>query len=246
MARPVRRRSRGDVKLPPVTRPEIIAHRGASRECPENSLAAFRRAAALGADAVELDVHQTADGGIVVHHDPVLADGTPIAALPTAAVVVQTAFGEPIPTLDEVFDVLPPPMRVYCELKGADTAAGTLACIARHGAQGRAAVHAFDHREIARAARLAPTVARGVLEMSYPVESVAAARAVSARDLWRARLFVDADLVRAARADGRRVIAWTVNDADELRRLATIGVNGLCTDDVALARRIFPLHSPSP
>lgn len=229
-----------------MSRPEIIAHRGASRECPENSLAAFRRAVALGADAVELDVHQTADGGLVVHHDPVLADGTPIAELSTPGVTSRTAFGEPIPTLDEVFRALPAPTRVYCELKGADTAAGTLACIVRHGAQGRAAVHAFDHREVARAARLAPGVARGVLEMCYPVESVAAARAVSARDLWRARGFVDADLVRAARADGRRVIAWTVNDADELRDLAALGVNGLCTDDVALARRIFPLHSPSP
>ncbi|MEK0430200.1 MAG: hypothetical protein RL139_4 [Gemmatimonadota bacterium] len=226
--------------------PEIIAHRGASRERPENSLAAFRRAVELGADAIELDVHQTSDGGIVVHHDPVLADGSPIAILPLAAVTAQTALGEPIPTLDAVFEATPPTVRIYCELKGVDTAAGTLACIARQGAQARAAVHAFDHREVARAARLAPAVARGVLEASYPVEAVAAARAVSARDLWRARPFVDADLVRAARADGRRVIAWTVNDAASLQTLAAMGVNGLCTDDVALARRIFPLHPPSP
>jgi len=50
--------------------PEIIAHRGASRERPENTLAAFNRAAELGADAVELDVHLTKDGRLVVHHDP--------------------------------------------------------------------------------------------------------------------------------------------------------------------------------
>ena len=229
-----------------MPRPEIIAHRGASRECPENSLAAFRRAVALGADAVELDVHQTADRGIVVHHDPVLDDGTPIATLPLAEVTARTAHGEVIPTLDAVFEAVGPRMRVYCELKGPDTAAGTLACIARHGAASRAAVHAFDHREVARAARLSPAVPRGVLESSYPVELLAAARAVSARDLWRARAFVDADLVRAAHADGRRVIAWTVNDEATLRALAAIGVDGLCTDDVALARRMFPPHPPSP
>src|SRR5262245_21916718 len=60
---------------------EIIAHRGASREQPENTLAAFRRARELGADGVELDVHRTADGAIVVHHDAVIPGVGAIARL---------------------------------------------------------------------------------------------------------------------------------------------------------------------
>ena len=62
----------------------MIAHRGASGYAFENSPAAFREAAARGVDGVELDVHATADGGIVVHHDPELTGGQPLDALTLA------------------------------------------------------------------------------------------------------------------------------------------------------------------
>ena len=202
----------------PVTRPEIIAHRGASRERPENTLPAFERAVELGADAVELDVHLHADGVLRVHHDPE-AGGSP-------------------PTLDAVLALLARAgLTAYCELKGAGTAAGTLAAIVKSG--GNCAVHSFDHRQVAEARRLAPEIPRGVLEVSYPVDALHALDAVAGRDLWRQWPFIDADLVRAAHSAGARVIAWTVNDAALVERLAALGVDGLCTDDVSLARRVL-------
>jgi len=201
-----------------VTRPEIIAHRGASRERPENTLPAFQRAIELGADGCEFDVHLHADGVLRVHHDPESA-GSP-------------------PTLDEVLALLAGAgLTAYCELKGAGTAPGTLAAIKR--SSGMAAVHAFDHRQIAEARRLAPEVPRGVLEVSYPVDPLHALEDVAGRDLWRQWPFIDADLVRAAHASGARVIAWTVNEAALVERLAALGVDALCTDDVALARRVL-------
>jgi glycerophosphoryl diester phosphodiesterase len=218
----------------------------------ENTLRAFRRAVELGADACELDVHRTADGVIVVHHDPVFPDGAPIASLPAAEVTARTVRGEPIPTLDAVFEAVGDRLRLYCELKGAATAEGTLAVIARHrrpiplpfdAARGQdlgaAAVHAFDHRQVLRARQLAPTTPRGVLEVSYPIDATAAARAVDARDCWRHVDFIDEAFIRAAHADGRRVIAWTVNRADLMTRLADWGVDAICTDDVALARNVL-------
>lgn len=228
-----------------MTTPQIIAHRGASRERPENTLAAFERAAELGADAFELDVHRTADGVIVVHHDPRLADGREITRVTAAQLAPLRIRGEPIPTLASVLGAVGSRLAAYCELKGADAAEGTLAVIANSrapGAQPRspmkeAAVHAFDHRLIAEAARIDPAVPRGVLEVSYPVDPLAAAVSVGARDLWRHWEYVDAALVRAAHADGRRVIAWTVNTSDVMTRFAAIGVDGICTDDVALARQ---------
>jgi len=236
-----------------VTRPEIIAHRGASRDAAENTLRAFRRAVELGADACELDVHRTADGVIVVHHDPMLTDGTPIVSLTAAEIATRSVRGEPIPTLEGVFEAIEDRLRVYCELKGAETAEGTLAVIARQPRRdplpfdaamnldlGSAAVHAFDHRQIQQAAQRAPAIARGVLEVSYPIDPTAAARSVEARDCWRHAEFIDEAFVRAVHAEGRRVIAWTVNSAPAMRRLATWGVDALCTDDVALARSIFP------
>lgn len=220
-----------------VATPLLLAHRGASRERPENTLAAFRRAVELGADGVELDLHRTADGVLVVHHDPTLADGRAIDSLRWEAVAEARVRGEPVPRLEQVFDAVGPSCLVHCELKGRDTAAATLALIAARAAPGQAAVHAFDHRLMAESRSLAPAVPRGVLEVSYPVEMLAAARAVDARDLWRHGEFVDAALVAAAHADGRRVIAWTVNTPDQILRLAGIGVDAICSDDIALARR---------
>ena len=146
--------------------------------------------------------------------------------------------GEPIPTLRAVFEAVGQRVDIYCELKGRETAAGTLALILEFSVPGRAhAVHAFDHRQVAEAQRAAPLIPRGVLEVSYPVDAVGAAADVDARDLWRHAEYVDEALVRAAHAAGRRVIAWTVNDPAMMARFSAFGVDGLCTDDVALAKR---------
>lgn len=219
--------------------PEIIAHRGASRECPENTLAAFRRAVALGADGVELDIHRTADGVLVVHHDVLLKDERTVTPVPIAEVTAATVAryrvrGEPIPQLAEVLEVLGERVTAYCELKGAGTAKPTLE-ILRAG-RTPCAVHAFDHRQVATARRIAPGVPRGVLEVCYPVDGLHALQAVDGRDLWRHWEFIDEALLHDAHAAGARVIAWTVNDPAVMRRLAEWRVDAICTDDVALAR----------
>src|SRR5690242_17262551 len=95
--------------------PTIIAHRGASREAPENTLAAFARALALGADGIELDVHRTADGGVVVHHDPAPRPGEGTGGAATRPFLESTlsevrqlrvAGREPVPTLQEVLELV--------------------------------------------------------------------------------------------------------------------------------------------
>jgi len=86
--------------------------------------------------------------------------------------------------------------------------------------------------------RGALNIPRGVLEISYPVDALCAARPVGARDLWRHWEFIDAEFVDAVHAAGCRVVAWTVNDATVMERFALLGVDALCTDDVGLARRV--------
>lgn len=207
-----------------MPRPEIIAHRGASRERPENTLAAFARAADLGADGCEFDVHLHRDGVLRVHHDA-LPPGAPLPA--------------DVPSLLDVLDLhLARGLTAYAELKGPGSAPGTLAALVERPAL-KAAVHAFDHRQIAEARRLVPAVPRGVLEVSYPVDSLHALTAVGGRDLWRQWPFIDADLVAAANAAGCRIVAWTLNETREMERLVTLGVHAICTDDVALARRVL-------
>lgn len=202
--------------------PEIIAHRGASRERPENTLAAFTRAADLGADGCEFDVHLHADGRLWVHHDPLPAG---------------TAAGSDVPRLEDVLALhAERGLTAYAELKGVGCAAATVAAL--QSSPARSAVHAFDHRQVAVAHELAPEIPRGVLEISYPVDHLHALQTVQGRDLWRNWAFIDEALVAAANDAGCRIVAWTVNDPVQIERLAMLGVHALCTDDVALARRV--------
>jgi glycerophosphoryl diester phosphodiesterase len=225
---------------------EIIAHRGASRERPENTVAAFVRAIELGADGIELDVHLTADDVLIVHHDarphdppsPALANRG-IRSLTAQELSAFRVRGESIPTLSQVIDAVGGRLKIYCELKGAGTAAPALKLLEKLGAA--AAVHAFDHRQVAEARRLIPAIARGVLEASYHIVPTDTMASVDARDLWQDAAMIDRAMVQAAHARGGRVIAWTVDTPDEMRRLAEIGVDGLCTNDVALCRSTLGL-----
>ncbi len=225
--------------------PEIIAHRGASRERPENTLAAFSRALELRADAIELDLHLSADGMLFVHHDaiPHEAPRPELAgrAIPSMTVEELRTFrvgGEPIPTLVEVFACVGRTMRVYCELKGTGTADPTCALLS--GLNGHSfAVHSFDHRMVARSRKLASGIPRGVLETSYHLDPGASLASVDGRDLWQYAELIDLALVTAIHARGGRVIAWTVDHADEMFRLMELGVDGLCTNDVSLANQVL-------
>lgn len=219
---------------------ERIGHRGASREFPENSLPAFERALALGADGVELDVHLTSDGIPVVHHDPDvrMTSGTgrsirPIRELRWSELSrVALAANVFVPSLEQVLELVASRGTVYVELKGVGVEEGALAVIRRSTA--RCAVHSFDHATVARAARIAPEVRRGILFDSYPPDVESAMRAAMALDVWPQWELIDARLVQRVHSAGGRVIAWTVNTTAAAQRLLELGVDGLCGDDVRL------------
>ena len=217
--------------------PELIGHRGAPRERPENTLAAFLRALDLGADAVELDVHSTRDGVVVVHHDFVphaaasvasLA-GRPIAELTAAELSTFHVAGEPIPTLSAVLEAIAARATVYVEIKGRGIERAVIATLESVPSAG-VAVHSFDHRAVTRARAIQPGIAAGILLSSYLIDAGAALRAAGARDYWQEWSMIDDDLVHAVHEARGRVIAWTVNDPEAARRLASIGVDGICTD----------------
>jgi glycerophosphoryl diester phosphodiesterase len=223
---------------------EIIAHRGMPRELPENSLPGFARALELGADGIELDVHLTADGVLVVHHDAVLTG--PNNQIDTRRPRIDEltwdalsdfpiAYGVPIPRLTDVLGLVGPRATVYVEVKAAGAEAEAARCICAGGA--RCAVHGFDHRVSLRTATIAPQLPTGILLDSYLVDPVAALRAARARDYWQRWEFIDADLVASIHGAGGRVIAWTVNDASEAASLREMGVDAVCTDDCRALRR---------
>ena len=210
---------------------ERIAHRGAKREFPENTLSSFHRAFELGADAVELDVHSTRDGVVVVHHDPTLAEDGPAIKDLTWAELEERAEGR-IPALRAVLEAIPASATAYVEIKAPgieQQVSDTLASVPV-----RCAVHSFDHAAIERMREIAPKVARGVLfDGSLATLNDVLARS-AARDVWPHWKLVDQALVNRIHARGCRVIPWTVNSREEARRLATLGVDGICSDDVRL------------
>ena len=214
---------------------ELIGHRGAPREFPENSLPAFQRAFERGAAGVELDVHVTLDGVVVVRHDPTLPrrGRRAISEVRWEDVsAIELASGIGIPRLDQVLVVVPVGRTAYVELKGAGVERAAIDVIRAGSAQ--CAVHSFDHDMVARAAELAPEIPRGLLFERYPEDVIGAMRRTGARDVWPQWKLIDAPLVDAVHAEGGRVIAWTVNSKVAGDALATLGVDGLCGDDVRL------------
>ena len=213
-----------------MTRPRVLAHRGASGYAYENSLTAFQQAVTLGADGVELDIHSTRDGALLVHHDAELPGRGPIAHL-TLAETRRSHLpnGEPIPTLEEVLVVMGD-RDVWVEVKSLtptwdDRVFETLErgpCPERYG------VHSFDHRIIARLGAQRPNLRRGVLTVSYLLDPLGVLRATGATVLWQEIQVLDEALISLIHDSGYTVIAWTVNRDRDAERLIHLGVDGLC------------------
>lgn len=215
---------------------ERVAHRGSPRERVENTLPGFILALEHGADAIELDVHATADGVIVVHHDDVVQDRRIAESSWPDLSILDLGGGARIPALQDVLVAVGDRASMYIELKGRAVEAATVAVARQHG--GRYAVHSFDHDAIARVAEAAPDVARGVLierGVDNPVGMMrTVVQRVHPRDVWPHWSLVDARFMDAAAQLGVRVIPWTVNSRQAASRLAEWGVAGVCTDDVRL------------
>jgi glycerophosphoryl diester phosphodiesterase len=213
-----------------LKRPRVIAHRGASGYEYENSRAAFRRAIALDADGVELDVHATRDGAIVVHHDIELPGWGAIPLLSLSEVrQVRLRNGETVPLLAEVLDILGE-METWIEVKSLAPAhdGELLEAVARSPAPSSCGVHSFDHRIIRRLRGAEPSLRLGVLLSAYVLDPVRVMRDAGATCLWQEAHLIDEELVNLVHADGGEVIAWTVDEAGDLDRLTRLGVDGLC------------------
>jgi glycerophosphoryl diester phosphodiesterase len=214
---------------------EIIAHRGAPRQRPENSLPGFDLAVRDGANGIELDVHCTRDGAVVVHHDPAVRQGPFINTLTLDELhQFPLAPGVEIPTLEAVLDLVAhvaPTAVVYVEVKGRGIEQAVVEVLDR--ARVPTAVHAFDHRVAARVTSLRPSIPTGILLDSYLIDPAAALVNAGARDYWLQWSFIDRDLVRQVQDAGGRVIAWTVNETADASALASLGVDAICSDVAA-------------
>jgi glycerophosphoryl diester phosphodiesterase len=240
-------------------RPRAYAHRGwhtGDLDGCENTLAAFSRAVAEGFGYLELDVHASADGVAVVHHDVRLdrtTDGTGRLSDRTAAELakVRVRDREPIPLLADVLEGLPE-SRITIELKSAAVVAPTLAAVDAAQAWDRVCIGGFEQAWVDAARRgggdrLCTSMAkrdilalrgrawlRGALPWP-PLSGDVAHVPVSAGPIR----VVDASLLRTAHAHGREVHVWTINAPEQMRRLLDLGVDGLLSDRPDLLRDVL-------
>jgi glycerophosphoryl diester phosphodiesterase len=228
----------------------VLGHRGAPRAAPENTLAAFAAARDQGADGVELDVHRSADGALVVHHDAA-ADGLGVLAELTLAEI--RAARPDIPTLDEVFDGCAG-MLVNVEVKnsphdadfdpGDRAAAGVVELVGRRALHDSVLVSSFHLPTIDRVRALDERIPTGYLVVvdPLPLDALVVAREHGHRALHphlaaMGEAFAPG-IVDRARELGIALNIWTVNDPAEIARLAALGVDAVITDTPAVAREL--------
>lgn len=231
---------------------KVFAHRGASHYAPENTLPAFALAAAQGADGIELDVHLSQDGELVVIHDEELdrtTDGTGLVRDHTLAQLQalcadnhMPGFADArIPTLREVLELIrPTPLLVNIELKtgvlwyeGIEQKA--LDLVREMGMADRVIWSSFNHYSIETVRQLAPEAETAYLysDIICGVERYAAAHGVRGLHpgLWNVKM---ADLLQRYLASGLAVRVWTVDAAADLRWLLEAGAD-VITNDPPLA-----------
>lgn len=225
-------------------RPLVIAHRGASGTRPENTLAAFRHAVALGADMIELDVQLTRDGEVVVLHDTTLdrtTDGrgpvsertlAELRGLDAGGWFGRAFAGERLPTLAEVLTEIAIPVNV--ELKpmgdhGLEPRA--LAVVQAAGAMGRVVFSSFAADALVRLRGLGGDATLAVLWECEPLElAIECMERVGARAVHLRKDAATPHTLARLRALGVGVRVWTVNDQAEMDRLVAAAVDGLFTD----------------
>jgi glycerophosphoryl diester phosphodiesterase len=233
-----------------VPRIEIIGHRGASHDAPENTLAAFRLGWAQGADANELDLRLTRDGQIAVVHDAttrrIAGLDRPVAAQTLAELQALDAgswkgaawAGEQIPTLAEVLASVPDGKRLYLEIKcGVEVLPG-LEQVIREARKkpAQVALIGFNLETMTAAKKRLPAHdVYWVVECKEPRPEIEAlinqARAAGMDGLDLQGTFpIDRALVDQVKAAGLKLCTWTVDDVPTAKRLMEAGVDGITTN----------------
>ena len=228
--------------------PTVFGHRGSPRQEVENTMASFAAAVAAGADGIECDLRRSADGIVVIHHDPDYRDGR---------AVHETVAGDRpdgVPLLAEVIAEYCGRVQVNLEIKNLPTETAfdpEAAIVGLVAAEVRAAesrgaeiegvsISSFHPPTLDRVRRDLPGVPTGVLTFVVPTAADAITIAVAGghEAIHPHVSQVDADLVSSAHRHGLVVNVWTVNDDDIVARMVDVGVDGIITDVPGEVRRL--------
>ncbi len=230
---------------------KVAAHRGASGYAPENTLDAFRLALEMGVDCIELDVHMSRDGAIVVIHDSRVDRTTnrrgavrdltldEIRGLDAGTWFNRSHPGQArpeyagtvVPTLSETIELLEASSVVlYIEIKDPelyadDFESSIISLIRQHGFERRAVLLSFDAGSVGKAKSLDPSIRTALLVDGLKKDPVTAAAAVGADELAIRHTLASPGIVREARHAGLGVTLWTVNGRTAIKRAVNLGAD---------------------
>jgi glycerophosphoryl diester phosphodiesterase len=244
--------------LTTLPHPIIFAHRGASAHAPENTLAAFNLAVEQGADGIELDVKLSADGHVVVIHDPTVdrttgANGRvkdmtldELRAMGAGSFFADTFKDEKIPTLEEVFESVGKKTFINIELTNYTTRNDQLVesvcmLVKRFSLQKSVLFSSFFGSNISKSRSYLPNVPTGLLALGGISGAWHSSFGFSFGNYEALHPYLhDAtqQLIYFVHRLKRRVHVWTVNEEQDMRRLFKWGVDAIFTDDPQLAVKV--------
>ncbi len=218
-----------------------IAHRGAKAYEPENTLQAFQKALDLYADGIELDVHLSADGHIIVMHDDTIDKMTNgKGAVNTFTLSELKSFliadKHQIPTLNEVFDLVNKKCIINIELKNADTSKQVVSLIEEYIAEegwnyGHFIVSSFDWNALQEVHNLNSYIPIGVLTEDDLEAALAFAESIQAYAIHPDFQLLNNENVRKIHEKGFLVFPWTVNSEEDIQKVKSYQVNGIISDN---------------
>src|SRR5215208_560478 len=244
--------------LTSLPQPVIFAHRGASAHAPENTLAAFELALLQNADAIELDVKLSADGRAVVIHDSTVDRTTgshgrvkdlsfaQLRSLDAGSFFSENYRGEQIPSLEEVFEIVGKHAFINVELTNYTTPRDSLVetvcmLVKQFGLQERVMFSSFFAWNLSKARAYLPEVPRGLLAFDGWLGAWARSFGFNFGKYQALHPYckdVTSQQVQRVHRLNRRIHVWTVNAADDMRRLFHWGVDAIFTDDPQLAVQV--------
>ena len=214
-----------------------IAHRGFTKNFPDNTLEAFRAAIELGADGIEFDVHETVDNHFIIFHDSKV-EGQEIAKMTLAGIQSVRLEGKyRIPTLEETLDLCRNQLILLVEIKQARSLERLLSLLRTRAELKDVIIISFHRDLILNLATLARDFRRGILTYR-PVEDPAGITAGAKTDLLLMRLpLTTAELVAKIHASNLSVFLWDCAGLEQVRNALKLGVEGIISDSPDLVRQ---------
>lgn len=229
---------------------QIIAHRGASGEFPENTLLAIKQAVIQHANAIEIDVFAVENQLIVIHDHHLQRTTNGIGSIYDYTLAelrrLDAGQGQKIPLLQEVLDTLPSDIWLNIELKGENTAEPLLQLLNKREALGynlnNLLISSFNHHLLAWLKKHKPQLRLGALIYGLLLDYATVAEQLQAYSLNCDEGFINQTLVDDAHARGLKVYVYTVDQPDDIDRLKSYGVDGIFTNYPARSRARIELN----